>query len=370
MFNQPIDFSTRLHAHIKDFNNDYLFQRLPAEPDKWLLASAMQKAVRRGREQDAVIAALTLLQVDPKKLWNRLQVIGPEDMSPDHIDLMADIFWAASNKKWRKKNGGDALVVGSLVQALCKCPHNRVSNDLSVMGNRHPAIQKTASVFVKLTDQELADIYLNPQQPIIERAVAARYLAGVQNYKLRFLHPREGNKDFFLSLHTPDRFPAHLVQIMGMGLGKQEGHMNLMALSYEHRNKGGKITYQNECNVETPKIGSWQSETYDLHTGLGMIAFKSVISRDNQISKFLNTHVPDVNHAKALGVTVFALEGQNLKRREMYEGMDDLLKDATQAYVARYKLIGSVKDDFFEIVRENFYIIHHARERILDLMNR
>ncbi|QQG36705.1 MAG: hypothetical protein HYS17_02720 [Micavibrio aeruginosavorus] len=367
MLNHPIDFPARIHSHIQAFNNDYLYQRLPAEPDKWVLASAMQKAVRRGREKDAVIAALTLLQVDPKKLWHRLQVIGPEDVTPEAIDLMADIFWAASNRSWRKKNGGDVVIVGSLIQALCKYPHNRVANDLAVNANRHPAIREAATAFVRLTDQELAGIYLDAQHPIVERAVAARYLAGVQSYKLRFLHPRNGNKDFFLSLHTPDRFPPHLIQVIEIGIGRQEDHIALMALSYEHRQNGGTITYQNECEIETPKFGSWHSDTYDLHTGLGMIALKSVVSRDNLISRFLNTHVPDVNHAKALGVTAFALEGQNLKQREMYTGMDDLLKEAKQAYVARYKLVGAMKNDFFEIVRENFDIIHHARERVLNL---
>jgi hypothetical protein len=44
----------------------------PIDASPWVAMSAMQKAIRRGREDLALSAAATLLRDAPEKLWRRL----------------------------------------------------------------------------------------------------------------------------------------------------------------------------------------------------------------------------------------------------------------------------------------------------------
>jgi hypothetical protein len=44
----------------------------PMDVSPWVAMSAMQKAVRRGREDLALSAAVTLLRDAPEKLWRRI----------------------------------------------------------------------------------------------------------------------------------------------------------------------------------------------------------------------------------------------------------------------------------------------------------
>ena len=48
----------------------------PLDVSPWVAMSAMQKAVRRGRENLAVGAAATLLRDAPDKLWRRIGCIA------------------------------------------------------------------------------------------------------------------------------------------------------------------------------------------------------------------------------------------------------------------------------------------------------
>jgi hypothetical protein len=53
-------------------------QSMDASP--WVAMSAMQKAIRRGREDLALSAAATLLRDAPDKLWRRIGCIAYEDV--------------------------------------------------------------------------------------------------------------------------------------------------------------------------------------------------------------------------------------------------------------------------------------------------
>jgi hypothetical protein len=52
----------------------------PLPCDRWLAASALQKAIRRGEALTAQRAARTLYRHDPLSAWRRLLVIAYEDI--------------------------------------------------------------------------------------------------------------------------------------------------------------------------------------------------------------------------------------------------------------------------------------------------
>ena len=52
----------------------------PMDASPWVAMSALQKAIRRGREDLALGAAATLLRDAPERLWRRLGCIAYEDV--------------------------------------------------------------------------------------------------------------------------------------------------------------------------------------------------------------------------------------------------------------------------------------------------
>jgi hypothetical protein len=60
----------------------------PMDASPWVAMSAMQKAIRRGREDLALSAAATLLRDAPDKLWRRVGCIAYEDVGLAGLDAV------------------------------------------------------------------------------------------------------------------------------------------------------------------------------------------------------------------------------------------------------------------------------------------
>ena len=78
---------------------------LDASP--WVAMSAMQKAIRRGREDLALSAAATLLRDAPEKLWRRIGCVAYEDVGVASLDAVGLATVALAGKQVRAALGGD-----------------------------------------------------------------------------------------------------------------------------------------------------------------------------------------------------------------------------------------------------------------------
>ncbi len=98
--------------------------------DKWVLASGLQKAIRRGELRTARSCAATLIQGDKQMLWRRLQVTALEDVGVGDAALVTQVIAAAAHANWRNQAGGDAKVVSYLVDRMCAAPKDRSADYL------------------------------------------------------------------------------------------------------------------------------------------------------------------------------------------------------------------------------------------------
>lgn len=90
-------------------------------PNKWELASALQKAIRRGDKGVAlnVLSAIAAMPEEFGYFWRRLCVTACEDVGPADHELAAFVI-ACSSIFTRKRAGAEAAeVIGSLVFQLC-----------------------------------------------------------------------------------------------------------------------------------------------------------------------------------------------------------------------------------------------------------
>ncbi len=112
------DFRIQLAEKVRSRGSDVPHvEALNISP--WLAMSLMQKAIRRRREDLALRAAATLLDVSPDRFWRRACVTAFEDIGVADFDTVAIVTAALKGKRWRDGIGGEWAVGSYLVRRLC-----------------------------------------------------------------------------------------------------------------------------------------------------------------------------------------------------------------------------------------------------------
>ncbi|MCK1589198.1 hypothetical protein [Bradyrhizobium sp. 169] len=113
----------------------------PLEISRYVGASLLQKAIRRGRTELAVQAAATLLQQSPERLWRRLACIAFEDVGLGNLDLVALATAAMAGKRVRAPLGGEWAVASYLTSRLTTAIKCRGADDLLLVAENHPSFE-------------------------------------------------------------------------------------------------------------------------------------------------------------------------------------------------------------------------------------
>lgn len=333
--------------------------------DRWVLASAMQKAIRRGELIHALNAAYHLCDFDHIKVWKRLKVILLEDVASDCPTASNLILWAGNHHAWRRNTYGDKFLLAFFIHKMAQASKSRLINDLGYIANHHPDYREAAEEYATWKRDQLSSLYLDNKADVIHRTIAAAYLCGTQNRNLVNLKPRKGNYRQFLSIHPPKIFPSELIGMMGTGFSGGDNLSRTVALGWLCRkNAGNDVFLKNEINCTSPDFAGWKSEIFDVHTWIGKKAYRAILKSDNSITEFLRRHLPEENHTMILGMSVFSLEGMLLDQRESFTLAEKIRKLAVESYVSDYHLLGTARDDFFEIVKENLQLVHQMRKRV------
>jgi replication-associated recombination protein RarA len=90
----------------------------PLPCDRWLAASALQKAIRRGDAPTAQRAARTLYRHDPRSAWRRLLVIAYEDIGIGAPAAVISTTLHSANPKARREAGGDEAAALATSESL------------------------------------------------------------------------------------------------------------------------------------------------------------------------------------------------------------------------------------------------------------
>jgi replication-associated recombination protein RarA len=93
--------------------------------------SAMQKAIRRGMEQEAIEFAVELMHTSRafhSMVCNRLEVICHEDLDTIAAPWVAPFVATAlaqSRDRYSKSIGEARLMIGNAIRAMCRAPKSR-----------------------------------------------------------------------------------------------------------------------------------------------------------------------------------------------------------------------------------------------------
>jgi hypothetical protein len=127
----------------------------PMDASPWVAMSAMQKAIRRGREDLALSAAATLMRDAPEKLWRRIGCIAYEDVGLATLEAVGLATAALGGKQVRAALGGEWAVASCVVNELCRVPKCRAADDLLMGRELHPAYAEARAKLPDLTARDL-----------------------------------------------------------------------------------------------------------------------------------------------------------------------------------------------------------------------
>lgn len=99
--------------------------------DRWVLASLLQKAIRRGQCELALGASLKLLEIDPSRLWRRLMTVALEDVGVGDLDVALDLVAVSALPVARRLLGGSRASLEILIPLACRAIKDRTADHLA-----------------------------------------------------------------------------------------------------------------------------------------------------------------------------------------------------------------------------------------------
>ena len=106
--------------------------------DPYLLASAMQKAIRRGDTAIARRAGHQLYTLDRARLWRRLAVVALEDIGIGDVTVAAELVAISTMPAARRLLGGDIPALDIALMRACGAAKDRTGDHLASIVGREP----------------------------------------------------------------------------------------------------------------------------------------------------------------------------------------------------------------------------------------
>ncbi len=341
----------------------------PLTIDVRLASSALQKAIRRGNEAEALSCARLLADRDPQRLWRRLAVIAMEDVGVGDFDVVANTIFSSRSKVWRDKQGGDWHVASYLVPRLCAAPKNRGTDDLGLVAEFHPDFEDARAELACAPQASLCDRVADPSQPMAVRSLAALYLAGTDRWSVQALPHRHGHIRVLLELYGHVGVPDYVCEAIDGGAKKERGALpvNLGLMWLQAAASTSRHTRdERACLTHLGVIDGVSSEAYDMHTQLGRRALAYFSKVCEPIRDYLTRFVKERDLYKVLVGLAWQGESSLLDRRLVYDGSEEIFELAKVANVAINGFPAERVDEAVDLMRRHLPDLHRARLRVVD----
>jgi hypothetical protein len=292
----------------------------PLSTTTWIAMSALQKAIRRGREDLALRAAATLLVNDPDRFWRRC-VIAVEDVGIASVDTVGTVTAALGGKRMRASFGGEWSVASFVVSLMARANKCRAADDLLANVDSHPALAPTRREFALMPTRDLLEITTG-SEPIVERALALSLAVGSNGRPSHSPPTRRGSPQAAFD-HLCDAGPNSVVEIAREGYRKT-GELLAPFVALLSRETRRDTTIVSDDFPPEVMIGDLPGWALDMFTREGRAAFARFLKTDAPTARWLREHVLPSKQVDLLGQLVFRAEGGLLKDRLRWHVGDEM----------------------------------------------
>lgn len=330
----------------------------PVEPvsivDPHLLASCVQKALRRHDRRYVLAASQALLRCDPDRFWRRLVVAVFEDFGRADLELTAAVVAAASNKHWRQKVGGDWHVASYLLERLLIAPCDRFLDELVTFID---AVRKFPAV--------LAESCRSSPSPDLSGLVQTAF--GLVSSCEAPIPRREGYSPLpgacdraLQSMCDAGLLDLELREVCAQGRRTSQCVLPVVLPTVLDtiRRVGDRRELETPVLPPVCEIGGLPGYAFDGYTRPGRVALAELLEQHLQLRRLLLARGAMSNPVSGLQVLVFDVEGGVASRGLTHPLLEEL---KTYSVGCAGGLVGPVRHEALAMVREAIPVLNALR---------
>ena len=330
--------------------------------DKWLHASNMQKAIRRGLVDDAVASACSLERLDAEYLWRRLPTIALEDLCMGDPLLMAGLYSVCGKAKWRA-GFGERRVLRWIVARMAQAPKDRSACDLMCWADADPAMKPHWKSMTWVDRAALAELMANSLAPTVVRMLASWRLAGMAKHEHSKMPGNAGDWGRWRETAVAMGLPPLLLFVAERAHKRQrDAMMAALPLIWELlASDPAAVVVRDYPTGEETRVGGYLSPSLDKHTQVGKRAMAYFAKACAPVREFLEK-VPAAKDG--LGLAIFMVESSLLTRQIRYAGRDAMERATRVGELAGRGLSESEGAELCALIEQNLDKLTKARLRV------
>jgi len=326
--------------------------------DAYTASSLLQKAMRRGETELALMAAERLLPKRGKGIWRRLLAIAFEDVGIANVALLARILELAETQLSSRELPANQCLANA-VESLASSSKSRSADHL-ICSARQSYQAKSAATRAMLSDAPaMLAIAGDPSQPLIERMAALEDPCGRNERGARAAQlERLSALKCVLPVEAHDAID---LSIRGFKLLKDGIALPLPLLVSTKSEVGQKPTISNPEMPEAAYVNGIPAWVWDKHTSIGKRAFRRLVYENEPIASCLHHYVSPEHHLGSACMAGFYLDAAPVSLRCDWPGSVELELAGHTADMAKIGCPPCGIDPLMEVVAENIGHLNEIR---------
>lgn len=324
----------------------------PTPGDVWLLASAMQKAIRRGECDRATQAGYSLWLKDRRRFWHRLLIISMEDCGVGDVDVLVQVLTGIASTSWRRQLG-DAAAGMHLIRLLCCATKSRLCDSVFIQASMSPAYRAAREQYAQADDASLVSVIVDMNAPYVHRAIAIWLLAGTKRYPSDQMPPRVGDLDTALAalrlLSVPSALMTACANVARRLPYPLPLHMPLIWQEVQHHS----THVQHHVIPAAAEVDGLPVYAADGFTRVGKACFRELQKAVPMLQPFT---------AQQLGLGAFYVDGGLVDCELTAPGLAAIQQAGEMADITSSGLSPSAYAELRQILRENMELLTHIRQ--------
>ena len=301
--------------------------------DKWLLASLLQKSIRRGDATYASAAADVLTTIDVTYLARRLPVIAYEDVGIANFPLVDAVRHAS-----RDLTNGDASARAARIACtLAGSVKSRTACDILSLCSFSPEVNSLERGLARKRVPGLIKTIADSEVTVLERAVALRRLMGVRTDGCPPLAlGRDERAVAMAEVFRVLKLPPIAAEVVLRG-GQTQGLNTAIPLAFALLDASGMVAIESRHQGELgdAKVNGLPAYVADMYTRPGQAAFRALLRSSLELRSLLDRYVAPRDQVRCLGFLVFHVEGSLMDRWLSFPAANEILAE-TEAVECRH----------------------------------
>ena len=324
--------------------------------------SALQKSIRRGDAALALLGSQYLMEQDQSAFWRRLVIIALEDVGLGSLDVVGQVIACAAGTKPRRQIADDWTVTSYLVSEMCRSIKDRTTDELAVLAEYQPALERSRSDLACLPLRDLLDIIHERSRSPEELAIAAWYAIGTDRYRSTYLAGRSGDPVAFWSVLENAGVPQSLIAVCQTGLLRARTVLvaYLPIVWLLAKDDPRSVVFDNLTDNQT--IDGLPGWAYGGHTREGRRAIAVYLKSGSGLSRWLRHHAPEASPTYVVDSLLFRVESGLVDKRLSWP-TGDRLRQLVDRDV--HRIDPNLASEALDILRSELPLLDAARQRVV-----